>query len=159
MHHLSWLSASLNFLFSFTAAVELQLEIQSTHNFSNKNQDLHSLSSFPLLLWRSVSSCSLWKYYLSEYIKMICDINTFVYLKWMESLRLEEFLLVKLQPGYLEILSEINDLLTSVQKCPFRCWFFLSPSNYLRKELSKAKAQSLYQCLHTHCVYIWYRIP
>lgn len=34
--------------------------------------------------------------------------NTFGYLKSMESLRLEEFLLVKLQPGYLEILSEIN---------------------------------------------------
>lgn len=32
----------------------------------------------------------------------------------MESPTLEEFLLVKLQPGYLEIISEINDLLTSV---------------------------------------------
>lgn len=42
--------------------------------------------------------------------------KNFGYLKSMESVRLEEFLFKKLQPGYLEIISEINALLTWVLK-------------------------------------------
>lgn len=40
--------------------------------------------------------------------------NNFGYLKLLESLTLEEFLLMKGQPEYLEIISEINYLLISV---------------------------------------------
>jgi len=44
---------------------------------------------------------------------MFCDMNNFGYLKSIDSLMLEEFLLVKPQPEYLAIISQINYLLTS----------------------------------------------